>query len=227
MSNMGTEESEIKLPIKKSDDEYVIKDYRAAKIKKPEKGEAHIVVTNRRAIIYFWTNKVVLVNDAHITEVTSTDIFWTKRSRHVAGAILLAISIIGYLILFQQNLNLQYSLNDPYYGNDNPYYEAYISGTRNILIAFGIILAIPAILGIYLLLKERTTFVITLYIKSVTGAMTLHNYPSAEGGVSGKVAGLLKPAELKIEGKPGPDAELLAREIGAIILDIQRGIIKK
>jgi hypothetical protein len=226
MSNMGTEESEIKLPIKKSDDEYVIKDYRAAKIKKPEKGEAHIVVTNRRAIIYFWTNKVVLVNDAQITEVTSTDIFWTKRSRHVAGAILLAISIIGYLILLQQNLNLQLYLNDPYYAN-NPYYADYISGTRSILIVFGIILAIPAILGIYLVLKERTTFVITLYIKSVTGAMTLHNYPSAEGGVSGKLSGLLKPAQLKIEGKPGPDADLLAREIGAIILDIQRGIIKK
>ena len=208
MSNMGTEESEIKLPIKKSNDEYVIKDYRAAKIKKPEKGEAHIVVTNRRAIIYFWTNKVVLVNDAQITEVTSTDIFWTKRSRHVAGAILLAISVIGYLILFQQNLNLQYSLNDPYNAN-NPYYVDYISGTRNILIVFGIILAIP------------------LYIKSVTGAMTLHNYPSAGGGVSGKIEGLLKPGELKIEGKPGPDAELLAKEIGAIILDIQRGVIKK
>jgi hypothetical protein len=231
MSNTGTEESDIKLPIKKSDDEYVIKDYRAAKIKKPEKGEAHIVVTNRRAIIYFWTHKVVLVNDAHITEITSTDIFWTKRSRHLAGAILLAISVIGYLILFQQNLNLEYNLqnylNDPYYENYNPYYEDYISSQRSFLIVIGIILAIPAILGIYLLLKERTTFVITLYIKSVTGAMTLHNYPSSEGGVSGKVAGLLKPAQLKIEGKPGPDAELLAKEIGAIILDIQRGIIKK
>jgi hypothetical protein len=38
---------------------------------------------------------------------------------------------------------------------------------------------------------------------------------------------MLKPTQLRIEGKPGPDAELLAKEIGAIILDIQRGIIKK
>jgi len=116
-----------------------------------------------------------------MTEITSTDVFWAKRSRHVAGAILLAVSIIGYLILFQQDLNLQYSFNDPYYGEYNPYYEVYANGTRSILIAFGVILAIPAILGIYLLFKERTTFVNALYIKSVTDAMTLHNYPT-DGG---------------------------------------------
>jgi len=84
-----------------------------------------------------------------------------------------------------------------------------------------IIFAILVIIGVYLLVKERFTFIVTLYIKSVTGAISLHNY---NGGF---LAGLLKPSPLKIEGTPGPDAEIMAKEVGALILDIQRGIINK
>lgn len=78
-----------------SDDEYVIKDYNAAKVKKPTKGEAHVALTNKRAIIYYWTQKGVLVNDARITEVLGTNVFWAKRQRRKLGTTAIALGILS------------------------------------------------------------------------------------------------------------------------------------
>ena len=72
---------DLEAPLNISNDEYIIKDYYAAKVKKPDKGEAHLLLTNKRAIIYFWTHKSVLVNDAQISEVTASRILWAKRKR--------------------------------------------------------------------------------------------------------------------------------------------------
>jgi hypothetical protein len=65
-----------------------------------------------------------------------------------------------------------------------------------------------------------------ILVKSVTDAISLNNYPTA-GGISGMLGGLLAPSRLQVEGKPGPDAEMMAKEIGALILDIQRGVVNK
>ena len=183
-------------PIKSSVDEYIVKDYLAAFIDKPEKGEAHVVVTNKRAIIYFWTRKVALVNEAQITEITSTDIFWDKRNRRGLGAFLLVIGILGLALLI-------------------------FGGAPIYFVPIGALLFIAIIFGIYLLVKESVIFGVILYVKSVTDAISLHNYPT------GAVNKLIRPAQLRLEGKPGPDAEELAKEIGAYILDIQQGSKKK
>jgi len=184
--------------INTSSDEYIIKDYNAASIKKPNKGEGHLVVTNKRAVIYYWTKKSVLVNDAQIAEITATNIFWGKRKRRITGIISFAIGIIWFLSL----------ITIPFFSP----------------LAF--IGLVPIAFGIYLIFKERTTFVVTLYVKSVTDAISLNNYPTG-GGISGMLGGLLAPSILKVEGKPGPDAEIMAKEIGALILDIQRGVVNK
>ena len=65
-------QSEIKIPLITSDDEYIVKDYNAAKIKKPSKGETHVALTNKRALIYYWTNDGILVNDAGISDILVT-----------------------------------------------------------------------------------------------------------------------------------------------------------
>jgi len=212
-------------PFEIAHDEYIIKDYYAANIKKPGKGQAHIALTNKRAITYFWTKKGVLVNDAQISEVTATNVLWGERRRKTAGLISLCIGIIGYVTLL---VMFQPLLFDPYY---NSYYSQYYNSYFDYIIQqssfiqmalIGSLLLIPIVMGIYLMIKQRVTFIIIFYIKSVTGAMTLHNYPQ-----SGRLEGLLKPDQLKIDGKPGPDAKLMAKEIGALILDIQRGTIIK
>jgi len=215
-------------PFEIAHDEYVIKDYYAANIKKPVKGQAHVALTNKRAMIYYSTKQGILVNDAQISEVTATNFFWGKRKRRKAGLIALGMGIIGYLVVMimflpsAMNSN-SYSYYDSY---DDAYYTYYDNSLRQaalIQIAiFGTLLAIPVIVGVYLVFKERFTFVITMYVKSVTGAISLHNYPRP-----GRLEGLLSPDQLKIEGKPGPDAEIMTKEIGALILDIQRGIINK
>jgi hypothetical protein len=129
--------------IKISSDEYIIKDYNAANIKKPDKGEGHLVVTNKRAVIYFWTKKGVLVNDAQISEITATNIFWGKRKRRLAGMISLAVGII-WIIAFPQSFFLQ---------------------------QLAWIAVVPIAFGIYLIFKERTTFIVTLYVKSYIVAL--------------------------------------------------------
>lgn len=198
-------------PLNISNDEYIIKDYYAAKIKKPDKGEAHLLLTNKRAIIYFWTHKSILVNDAQISEVTASRILWAKRKRRIAGLIALAIGVIGISFLVLYNLPLLYGIN----GEFGEY-------ARNALMSsflpLVIILLIPIGIGIYFLVKERHTFVVVLLVKSVSDAIALHNYPI------GMMEQLLKPPAFKIEGKPGPDAEKMAKEVGALILDIQAGV---
>ena len=83
MSAVGKVDTNSNAPFKISDDEYLIKDYHAARIKKPQKGEGHLALTNKRAIIYYWTEKGVLVNGANISEITATDILWGKRKRRL------------------------------------------------------------------------------------------------------------------------------------------------
>jgi hypothetical protein len=227
MSAFGNKDTKSKTPFKISDDEYLIKDYHAANIKKPQKGEGHLALTNKRAIIYYWTKKGVIVNGANISEVTATDILWGTRKRRLAGIILLSAGIIGLLGFVPALISTLMNPYGFYYYSD--YFAAFFSLIIPILIPIIlpiIVFSILLIIGVYLIVKERFTFIVTLFIKSVTGAISLHNYPLPNQGISGFFAGLLKPSGLKIEGRPGPDAEIMAKEVGALILDIQRGAIK-
>ena len=197
-------DTEDTLPFKISDGEYLVKDYFAAKINKPDKGEAHLALTNKRAIIYYWTHKTFMVNGANISEVTATDVLWTKRQDRSKGGILLGIGLIGLFLSIVFPYIIDY---------DELYFQSPVS-----IVPIGIS-AFLTMLGIYYIFKSRYTFIVTLYIRSVTGAISLHNYP-----LSGNNS-LPKHSHLELDADPGPDAKLLAEELGAYILNIQRVLI--
>ena len=110
-------------PFEIAHDEYVIKDYYAANIKKPAKGQARVALTNKRAIIYYRTDDGILVNDAQISQITATNIFWGQRKRITTGLIMLAIGIIGSLALMITLLPDVF--NSDSYSSYDPYYDSY------------------------------------------------------------------------------------------------------
>ena len=70
-------------------------------------------------------------------------------------------------------------------------------------------------IGIYYISKERTSFSIVVNIKAATGALSFNSYPKniLERG--------LVPARLELEAGPGPDAKIMAKDLGALILNIR------
>ena len=210
MSLISNTQSEIKIPLITSEDEYIIKDYNAAKIKKPSKGEAHVALTNKRALIYYWTNDGILVNDAGISDILATSVFWAKRHRRKAGITLLSVGIILLITSIISSSN---------------FFMMMIFAPL-ITILFPISIFIIG-LGIYLIIRTRYTFVVDLYVRTASGAISLTNF-GANSSTADKIFGrFLSPSQIRLEGTPGPDAELMAKEIGATLLDIQRGIMKK
>lgn len=72
--------------------------------------------------------------------------------------------------------------------------------------------------GLYYLIRVRHSFVIIIYIRAATAALSFANFPTSV------IEKALSPERIKLEGKLGVDAEILAKEIGALILDIKKGI---
>ena len=184
--------------VKLSDDETIIKDYYAANIKKPSKGEAHVILTNKRVMINYQTKNSILVNDLHIKEVRGADVSWSTGQKRKEGVVLLiigiAIFISGILISFQGNR----------------------SGPE-FLIFLGI--GVPMIvIGIYSIVKTKTTFIMLIHSKSITESLAIHNLSTNLFERRLEQSGL----NLKFSATPGPDAQVMAGEIGVVILDIQK-----
>ena len=177
--------------IKYSDDESIVKNYHAANINKPHKGQANVILTNKRAIINYSTAKSVIVNDVNIDDVRGADIAWTDDIRNVKfiiGAIIFGAIFVGIsMASFPDSL---------------PF----------------LALGLPSIgIGAYLLLKKKKpTFIIIIYSKSITPTLLIHNVTTSFMNQSGN------SFQLQIDGTPGPDAKLMAGEIGVIIQDIQK-----
>ena len=66
--------------------------------------------------------------------------------------------------------------------------------------------------------KTEHSFAIIINVKAATGAFTFSTYPHSilEKG--------LNPENLEMESSPGPDMGLMARELGALILNIRKHI---
>lgn len=193
---MGTAEGEsvrknVEDYVTLADDETVVKDYYAAAVKKPTRGEAHVAVTNKRVILYVWTHETTQVNGVNITDVLGTDIYWSTRQRRKFGTGLFLVGLFGTIIL---------PLLNPFF--------------LSILL---ITLPMMAI-GIYYIVKKRTSFAIVTNIKAATGALYFYSYPKniLEKGLS--------PEKLELEAAPGPDASVMAKELGALILNLQKGL---
>lgn len=72
--------------------------------------------------------------------------------------------------------------------------------------------------GIYYIVKKRTSFAIVTNIRAATGALSFYSYPKniLEKGLS--------PERLELEATPGPDASVMAKELGALILNMRKAI---
>ena len=184
--------------LKYSDDEIVVKDYHAANIKKPSKGEAHVILTNKRVIINYHTSQSNLTNDVHIKEVRGADVSWATARRRKLGIV---AGVIGMIFIIS---GISAS-------------SVPITGqmTLMVMLAMGIPLLV---VGAYFILKSKTTFVIMIHTKAISENLIIHNISNSflertlEGGGN----------RISLEGNPGPDAKEMANEIGVIILDIQK-----
>lgn len=180
-----------------ADDEVVVKDYYAATVKKPNHGEAHVAATTKRVILYIWTKESFQVNGANIANVLSTDIYWSNRRRRKLGIGLLSVGFLCLLINFLYLPSLWASVNFLYLPT--------------------LFIALPLLaIGIYYVIKKRTTFSIIINIKAATGSLFFNNYPQ------NVLEKKLNPGTIRFEAKPGPDANIVAKELGALILNMQK-----
>jgi hypothetical protein len=124
--------------IKLADDEMIVRDYFVANTEKQGFGELHYVVTNKRVIMYIWSDNTIQIKSVKIADVVSTAVYKTKYS-----------------------------------------------------------------------------FSIIINIKAATGALTFYSTPK---GFLGRI---LKPEDLKLKVKQGPDLGLMAKELGALILNMR------
>jgi hypothetical protein len=171
-----------------ADGEVIIKDYYAATVKKPSHGEAHIAATTKRVILYIWTKESFQVNGANIADVLSTDIYWSNRRRRKLGIVLL---LVGFFLSLWPLINSLYLPT--------------------------LLIALPLLaIGIYYVIKKRTTFSIIIHIKAATGSLFFNNYPQ------NVLEKKLNPGMIRFEAKPGPDANVVAKELGALILNMQK-----
>ena len=183
------------MPFKLGAEEVEVKDYNAAIMKRPEKMEGHIIITNKRAILYAFTigflgtSKEYMLNDVHLDEVKGvTSYIGTKRSLSsiIAGIFILLFGLMMMVIGFQ---------------NAQSYYN---SNSAEVPVIFGLILII---IGIVLILWKTKS--IYIHIKAAR--------------VPGIEIGVIKKGPIQITGtKPGPDAERMVYEISAVIADLQK-----
>jgi len=174
--------------------ESVVETYHAADIKKPSKGKAEVILTDKRVIISYKTKSSQQISDININDVRGADIAWAEAQRNW-------IRIIGFFVIGISLMGSSFA-NWP---------------MTSFLLAAGL----PLIgFGVYLFLRKKPTFVIIIYSKSIIPTLIIHNITSSildQGS---------NQFTLKLDGKPGPDAEKMSREIGHKILDIQEANLK-
>ncbi len=124
--------------IKLADDETIVKDYFVASTEKQNYGELHYVVTNKRVIMYVWTDNTIQVKSVKIIDIVSTAVYKTKYS-----------------------------------------------------------------------------FKIIINIKAATGALAFNSSPR------GFLERWLEPEELDLKVNSGPDLGMMAKELGALILNMR------
>jgi uncharacterized protein YacL len=180
----------VKNYVQLADEEAFVKDYHMATINKPDYGEAHLTVTNKRVLMYTWTKDTIQVNSTDIADVRGIDTSWSKIQRFNLGIIL---AIIGAVLALIITLNLPLPV---------------------VLIGLIIPLLILAV-GIYYLVTKRQSFSIIINIKAATGALTFYSY-SEEAVQKG-----IDPNKLELNAVPGPDSNIMAQELGALILNMQ------
>ncbi len=66
--------------VKLADDEVIIKDYHSTVVKKPSYGEGHFAVTNKRLIMYLWSEETIRVNGVNVKDVVGTAVYYSKDS---------------------------------------------------------------------------------------------------------------------------------------------------
>jgi hypothetical protein len=179
-----------------ADDEDVTEDYHVATIKKPSHGEAHFAVTNKRLIMYVWSKKILQVNSAELQDVRSTDIFWSKRQRKHLG---IGIFVVG---LFLSMISIISWLSNPY--------------NSGFLLLF-FFFAFPILLiGIYYIRKIRNLLAVTINVNAATGAFTFYSYSKSA------LKKGWNPERLELDAIPGPHATKMARELGGLLLNLQK-----
>jgi hypothetical protein len=189
-SNEYIREEMLKKYVELADEEAFVKDYYIATINKPDYGEAHLAVTNKRVIMYTWTKDTIQINSTDIVDVRGIDTSWTKRQRLHLG---IAMAIIGFFLA----ITIISSIPFP-----------------SILIGLIIPLLMLAI-GFYYIVTKRDSFVVIINIKAATGALTFYSY-SEEAVNRG-----IDPNKLELNAVPGPDSNIMAEELGALILNMQ------
>ena len=191
--NMVMPERNVAEYVQLADDEAIVKDYYVATVRKPSYGEAHFALTNKRLIMYVWSEKTVQVNSAELQDVRSTDIYWSKRQRMYLGiGLLISGAIFSILSIL-----------------------ASLSGIYSFLIL--LIITVPvSIIGIYYIYKVRNILVIIINVKAATGAFTFYSYSKSalEKGWN--------PEKLELDANPAPDSKIMAQEIGGLIINLQK-----
>ena len=183
------------MPFKLGSEEAVVKDYNAVIMKLPHKMEGHIIITNKRAILYARTlgalglSKEYLLSDVHLDEIKGV-------TAYIGNKISIANIIVGIFVLILGFFMAVIGIEELSY-----YYS---SGAGAIFLLIGFIFLIIGI--ILMLLRTKSIYV---HIKAAR--------------VPGIEIGAMKKGPIQIFGtKPGPDAERMVFEISAVISDLQK-----
>ncbi len=181
-----------------ANDEIFVKDYHIATIEDPDYGEAHVAITKLRVIMYTWTKDVIQINSSDIKDVRSIDLSWFTLQRKMLGWTLFIIgSFLTFIILLQ---------------------ITYFTQNTDIWIIIPIELILPLLglfIGLYFIRTKRRSFSIIINIKAATGALTFYSY-SQEAVQRG-----LDPNKVELNARPGPEADVMGQELGALILTMQ------
>lgn len=185
-----------------ADEEIFVKDYHIATIEEPDYGEAHVAITKLRVIMYTWTKDIIQINSADIKDVRSIDLSWFTLQRKMLGW---TIFIIGSFLTFLILLQIPSLILNP---------DIWIYNW--IMIAIELILPLLGFfIGLYFIRTKRHSFSIIINIKAATGALTFYSY-SQEAVQRG-----LDPNKVELNARPGPEADVMGQELGALILTMQ------
>jgi hypothetical protein len=192
--------------IKLAEEEKIVKDYYA--LKKPQGAkEGHLCITNKRVIMYSFGSRLkpkqvktiseLQINSVRGIDVSSKGFGWVKI-------------IIG-LVLLLVDLWIWVMFRDLFVFTDVTRFIVFV--VFLILLGFG---ATMIVLGIF-----AKGFFMIVDVDAVTPAMWM---VAGTGWVKFRGQPVMVQAPFLLEGKkPGPDAEALKQEFGAIILDTQIG----
>jgi len=138
--------------------ETMVETYHAANIKKPSKGKAEIILTDKRVIISYETKNSRQISDVNINDVRGADVAWAEAQR--SWIRIIASFVIGFSIIASA-------------------FSAWPM-TSPLLIA-----GLPIIgLGVYMFIRKKPTFVIIIYSQFIVPTLSIHNVTSSIMGQS-------------------------------------------